>query len=152
MDDIEADRLYKYPDVGIMVNLGFCLVVSVPLFAAFCFLRKRIFRIYDANLANRNRYPPPISPYIQWLFNLFPFLDRTFLDLRTEPFHGSSRHCSCPTSSYSCLSGLTGSCSSRPSNWCWWWWFSVVWLGWLCFGPLTISALLVLQITTWGLV
>lgn len=57
MDDIEADRLYKYPDVGIMVNLGFCLVVSVPLFAAFCFLRKRIFRIYDANLANRNRYP-----------------------------------------------------------------------------------------------
>lgn len=56
MDNITEDRFYEHPDLGILVNLGFCLVIGVPLFGAFCFLRKRIFRLYDANLVYRDRY------------------------------------------------------------------------------------------------
>lgn len=50
------DLYYKNPDTGILLNTGFCLLVAVPLFTAFCLLRRRIFRLYDANLVSRNRY------------------------------------------------------------------------------------------------
>jgi hypothetical protein len=55
MENIAEDRFYEHPDLGILVNLGFCLVIGLPLFGAFCFLRKRIFRLYDANLVYRDR-------------------------------------------------------------------------------------------------
>jgi len=55
MEDIARDPFWEQPDMGILVNLGFCLVIGLPLFGAFCFLRKRIFRLYDANLVYRDR-------------------------------------------------------------------------------------------------
>lgn len=47
---------YNQPDTEILLNLKVCAVISIPMFLAYCFLRRRMFRVYDANLVNRNRY------------------------------------------------------------------------------------------------
>lgn len=54
---IRDEPLHDQPDKALIFNLQFCLIVSIPLFILFCFVRKHVFRVYDANLGNQNRYP-----------------------------------------------------------------------------------------------
>lgn len=52
---IMAGSNINKPDTAILLNLQFCLVISIPLFIIFCLVRNHIFRVYDANLQNNNR-------------------------------------------------------------------------------------------------